>query len=78
MKTTDLFPNIAKFCYGYGSPIVKILDHGRHVLSSSPVPLKVHRVGQRLKLNLSRGDLSDYCGVVIRRGGTSSNVVHVI
>ncbi|GFX51605.1 hypothetical protein TNCV_5013091 [Trichonephila clavipes] len=27
-----------------GSPVVKVLDHGRHVMSSSPVPLKIRRV----------------------------------
>ncbi|GFV61924.1 hypothetical protein TNCV_4107281 [Trichonephila clavipes] len=29
-----------------GSPVVKKLDHGRHVMSSSPVPLKTCRVGE--------------------------------
>ncbi|GFW11386.1 hypothetical protein TNCV_3809061 [Trichonephila clavipes] len=27
-----------------GSPVVKVSDHGRHVMSSSPVPLKTRRV----------------------------------
>ncbi|GFX93930.1 hypothetical protein TNCV_3412931 [Trichonephila clavipes] len=27
-----------------GSPVVKISDHDRHVMSSSPVPLKIRRV----------------------------------
>ncbi|GFV06621.1 hypothetical protein TNCV_2949431 [Trichonephila clavipes] len=39
------------------------------VTSSSPVPLKIHRVGQRFTLNLSRAEtFSHGCGVVVRRG----------
>ncbi|GFU48032.1 uncharacterized protein TNCV_4968131 [Trichonephila clavipes] len=39
------------------------------VTSSSPVPLKTHRVGQRCTLNLSRAEMSSrWCGVVVRRG----------
>ncbi|GFU89233.1 transposable element Tc3 transposase [Trichonephila clavipes] len=48
------------------------------VTNSSPVPLKTHRVGQRCTLNLSRAETSSrWCGVVVRRGGASSGVVHV-
>ncbi|GFV88978.1 uncharacterized protein TNCV_4911801 [Trichonephila clavipes] len=48
------------------------------VTSSSPVPLKTRRVGQRCMLNLSRAEKSSrWCGVVVRRGGASSGVVHV-
>ncbi|GFU30746.1 uncharacterized protein TNCV_1444581 [Trichonephila clavipes] len=48
------------------------------VLSSSPVPLKTRRVGQRCMLNLSRAETSSQrCGVVVRRGGASSGAVHV-
>ncbi|GFW56722.1 uncharacterized protein TNCV_4068021 [Trichonephila clavipes] len=48
------------------------------VTSSSPVPLKTCHVGQRCTLNLSRaGTSSRWCGVVVRRGGASSGVVHV-
>ncbi|GFS65313.1 uncharacterized protein TNCV_2451411 [Trichonephila clavipes] len=48
------------------------------VTSSSPVPLKSRRVGQRCTLNLSRAETSSHwCGVVVRRGGASSSVVHV-
>ncbi|GFW80200.1 uncharacterized protein TNCV_461081 [Trichonephila clavipes] len=40
------------------------------VTSSSPVPLKTRRVGQRCTLNLSRAQTSSrWCGVVVRRGG---------
>ncbi|GFV86141.1 uncharacterized protein TNCV_671381 [Trichonephila clavipes] len=39
------------------------------VMSSTPVPLKTHRVGQRCTLNLSRAETSSrWCGVVVRRG----------
>ncbi|GFT89004.1 uncharacterized protein TNCV_3084451 [Trichonephila clavipes] len=55
---------------GCGSPVVKVSNHGRHVMSSIPVPLKTHRVGQRCTLNLSRAETSSrWCGVVVRRGG---------
>ncbi|GFV67724.1 uncharacterized protein TNCV_4624041 [Trichonephila clavipes] len=48
------------------------------VTSSSPVPLKTRRVGQRCTLNLSRAETSSHwCGVIVRRRGASSGVVHV-
>ncbi|GFW61065.1 uncharacterized protein TNCV_4872751 [Trichonephila clavipes] len=48
------------------------------VTGSIPVPLKTRRVGQRCTLNLSRAETSSrWCGVVVRRGGASSGVVHV-
>ncbi|GFX54814.1 uncharacterized protein TNCV_2557001 [Trichonephila clavipes] len=48
------------------------------VTSSSPVPLKTRRVGKRCTLNLSRAEASSRrWGVVVRRGGASSGVVHV-
>ncbi|GFW05425.1 uncharacterized protein TNCV_3359421 [Trichonephila clavipes] len=48
------------------------------VTSSSPVPLKTRRVEQRCTLNLSRAETSSrWCGMVVRRGGVSSGVVHV-
>ncbi|GFT62364.1 TATA-binding protein-associated factor 172 [Trichonephila clavipes] len=50
---------------GCGSPVVKVSNHGRHVMSSIPVPLKTRRVGQRCTLNLSRAETSSrWCGVV--------------
>ncbi|GFV56249.1 hypothetical protein TNCV_106061 [Trichonephila clavipes] len=59
-------------------PVVKISDHGRHVMRSSPVPLKSRRVEERCPLNPSRAQTSSrWCGVVVRRGGASSGVVHV-
>ncbi|GFU06175.1 uncharacterized protein TNCV_4764911 [Trichonephila clavipes] len=63
---------------GCGSPVVKVSNHGKHVMSSIPVPLKTRRVGQRCTLNLSRAETSSrWCGVVDRRGGASSGVVQV-
>ncbi|GFX08032.1 uncharacterized protein TNCV_1237122 [Trichonephila clavipes] len=48
-----------------GSPVVRVSDHGRYVMSSSPVPQKIRRVGQRCTLNLSRAETSSrWCGVV--------------
>ncbi|GFW18394.1 uncharacterized protein TNCV_1184221 [Trichonephila clavipes] len=44
------------------------------VTSSSPVPLRTRRVGQRCTLNLSRAEtFSRWCGVVVRKGGASSD-----
>ncbi|GFW78791.1 uncharacterized protein TNCV_4262111 [Trichonephila clavipes] len=55
---------------GRGSLMVKILDHGWHVTSSSPVPLQIRRVGERCSLNLSRAQMSSrWCDGVVRRGG---------
>ncbi|GFX28687.1 uncharacterized protein TNCV_4860511 [Trichonephila clavipes] len=60
---------------GCGSPVVKVSNHGRHVMSSIPVPLKTRRVGQRCTLNLSRAETSSrWCGVVVRRGGVPAQV----
>ncbi|GFT16787.1 uncharacterized protein TNCV_1333941 [Trichonephila clavipes] len=54
--------------WGCGSPVVKVSNHGRHVMSSIPVPLKTRRVGQRCTLNLSRAETSSrWCGVVVGR-----------
>ncbi|GFU87099.1 uncharacterized protein TNCV_430031 [Trichonephila clavipes] len=48
------------------------------VMTLSPVPLKTRRVGQRCTLNMSRAETSSrWCGVVVRRGGASSGVIHV-
>ncbi|GFT03677.1 uncharacterized protein TNCV_278421 [Trichonephila clavipes] len=48
------------------------------VTSSSLVPLKTRRVGQRCTLNMSRAEMSSrWCGVVVRRRGASSGVVRV-
>ncbi|GFW97473.1 glutamyl aminopeptidase [Trichonephila clavipes] len=47
----------------------QVSDRGWHVTSSSPVPLKTRRVGERCMLNLSRAQASSrWCGVVVRRG----------
>ncbi|GFX64254.1 uncharacterized protein TNCV_1499781 [Trichonephila clavipes] len=48
------------------------------VMNLSPVPLKTRRVAQRCTLNLPRAETSSrWCGGVVRRGGASSDVVHV-
>ncbi|GFW80497.1 uncharacterized protein TNCV_2415991 [Trichonephila clavipes] len=43
---------------GCRTPVVKESDHGRHVMSSSPVPPKTHRVGARYTSNLSSAQTS--------------------
>ncbi|GFX44165.1 hypothetical protein TNCV_4119611 [Trichonephila clavipes] len=63
---------------GSGSPVVKVSDHGRYVMSSSTVPLKTRRVGQLCTLNLLRAEASSrWCGLVVRLWGASTGVVHV-
>ncbi|GFV69235.1 uncharacterized protein TNCV_3861581 [Trichonephila clavipes] len=62
---------------GCGSSVIRVSDHARHVMSSSPVPLKNRRVEQRSTLNQSRAETSSqWCGVVVRRGGASAGVIH--
>ncbi|GFW64361.1 transposable element Tcb1 transposase [Trichonephila clavipes] len=39
---------------GCGSSVVKVSDHGRHGMSSIPVPLKTRRVGQRRNHQMAR------------------------
>ncbi|GFY13364.1 hypothetical protein TNCV_2336281 [Trichonephila clavipes] len=52
------------FTRSSGSRVVKVSDRGWHVASSSRVPLKTHRVGERCTLNLSRAQTSfRWCGV---------------
>ncbi|GFV25565.1 uncharacterized protein TNCV_683951 [Trichonephila clavipes] len=61
--------NVSALDTGCGSPVVKVSNHGRHVMRSIPVPLKTRRVGQRCTLNLSRAETSSrWCGVVVGEG----------
>ncbi|GFX17068.1 hypothetical protein TNCV_4265941 [Trichonephila clavipes] len=46
---------VLTYLRGLRLPSGQGIDHGRHVMSSSPVPLKTRRIGQRCTLNLSRG-----------------------
>ncbi|GFT92147.1 uncharacterized protein TNCV_1972921 [Trichonephila clavipes] len=57
--------DIRRWCCG--SPVVKVSDHGKHVMSSSPVPLKTRRVGEQCTFNLLRAQTFSV-GVVVRRG----------
>ncbi|GFX42445.1 hypothetical protein TNCV_1520091 [Trichonephila clavipes] len=51
---------------------------GMSCVSSSPLPIKTHRVGQLCTLNLSRAETSSHwCGVVARRSGASSGDILV-
>ncbi|GFS64263.1 uncharacterized protein TNCV_3945841 [Trichonephila clavipes] len=73
LKDEPLYNQVAAVAEWYRYRIVACF-----VTGSSPVPLKTHRVGQRCTLNLSRAETSSrWCGVVVRRGGASSGVVHV-
>ncbi|GFW41641.1 hypothetical protein TNCV_4035561 [Trichonephila clavipes] len=49
-----------------------VSDHDRHVMSSSPVPLKTRIVEERCTLNLSRAQTSSRCGVPARISSQSS------
>ncbi|GFS91873.1 hypothetical protein TNCV_1930581 [Trichonephila clavipes] len=63
---------------GCGSLVIKVSDRSWHVTSSSLVPLKTCRVGERCPFNLSKTQTpSRWCDLVVRRGGTSSSVVPV-
>ncbi|GFV44971.1 uncharacterized protein TNCV_615611 [Trichonephila clavipes] len=74
----SLFKLLHHAFWGCGSLVVKVSEHGRRVMSSSPVPLKTRCVGQRCTLNLSRAEASSHwCGVVVKRGGAISGVIHV-
>ncbi|GFV05366.1 hypothetical protein TNCV_225771 [Trichonephila clavipes] len=56
---------------GHGSLVVKVSDR---VMSSSRVPPKTHRVGERFTLNpLKAQTSSHWCGVIVRRWGSASS-----
>ncbi|GFV61962.1 uncharacterized protein TNCV_4107661 [Trichonephila clavipes] len=81
LSNHDEAPAAIKSCYssslfgGFGSPVVKVPDQGRRVMSSSPVLLKSRRLGQRCTFNLSRAETSyRWCGVVVRRRGVPAEV----
>ncbi|GFU26769.1 uncharacterized protein TNCV_1838261 [Trichonephila clavipes] len=78
-RTPDLWSLPVRFTWHCcGSPVVQVSDHGKHVMSSGTVPLKIRPVGQRCTLNLSRAEkFSRWCGVVVWRECTSSGVKHV-
>ncbi|GFY08931.1 uncharacterized protein TNCV_4661231 [Trichonephila clavipes] len=60
----------------HGSLVVRVLDRGWRIMSSSRVPLKTRRVGERFTLNLLRAQTSSrWCGVVIKRGGVPAQVM---
>ncbi|GFT70335.1 uncharacterized protein TNCV_2657941 [Trichonephila clavipes] len=77
LSEVQIYEGYSQFPPGLRSAIVAaVAEWYRHrivagfVTSSSPVPLKTRRVGQRCTLNLSRAETSSrWCGVVVRRGG---------
>ncbi|GFV40813.1 hypothetical protein TNCV_2590601 [Trichonephila clavipes] len=61
---------------GRGSLVVKALDRGWRVMSSSRVPIKTCSAGQSSTLNLSRAQTSSHCcGVVVWTATARSDVV---
>ncbi|GFU77436.1 uncharacterized protein TNCV_3498101 [Trichonephila clavipes] len=80
------FPDrfLCDYCFFFTFCVAAVAEWYRYrtvacfVTGLNPVPLKTHRVEQRCTLNLSRAETSSrWCGVVVRRGGASSGVVHV-
>ncbi|GFX83498.1 hypothetical protein TNCV_324471 [Trichonephila clavipes] len=64
----NLCGRVLKTDGGHGSLVVKVLNRGWLVTSSSPVSLMTHLVGERCKLNLSRAKTSSRCcDVIVRR-----------
>ncbi|GFX37244.1 uncharacterized protein LOC103524116 [Trichonephila clavipes] len=53
-------PAFLKLCQGCGSPGIKVSDHDRRVMNSSPVPLKTRSEGERSTLKLSRAQTSSH------------------
>ncbi|GFY33007.1 uncharacterized protein TNCV_2877561 [Trichonephila clavipes] len=77
-KISPIDDNIANALEDFLSqpPVAAVAEWYRHRIvagfdtSSSPVPLKTRRVGQRCTLNLSRAETSSrWWGVVVRKGG---------
>ncbi|GFU07581.1 uncharacterized protein TNCV_2225541 [Trichonephila clavipes] len=70
-ENLDEYNSELKNCVkGLRSPVIKVSDRGRHVMSSSPSTTKdPSRPVQRCTLNLSKAETSSrWCGVVVRRG----------
>ncbi|GFV99435.1 hypothetical protein TNCV_1514051 [Trichonephila clavipes] len=60
--------NVLVVWCGRGSLVVKASARGWNIMSSSPLPLKTNRVGERCTLNLPRAQTSSrWCGLVVRR-----------
>ncbi|GFY24375.1 hypothetical protein TNCV_1014241 [Trichonephila clavipes] len=63
---------------GCGNPVVKVLDHGRPVMSSNLVPLKTRRVGEPMHVkSVESSNVLRWCGAVVWRSGASSGVLLV-
>ncbi|GFT41425.1 hypothetical protein TNCV_3890411 [Trichonephila clavipes] len=58
---------------GHGSLVDKVSDRGWRAMSSSRVPFKTHRVGERCTLNLLRAHKRPRFVVGFRRGGSASS-----
>ncbi|GFW70486.1 hypothetical protein TNCV_874071 [Trichonephila clavipes] len=73
---SSLLNNLRAFGDG---PVAGLPNHGWHVSSSSPVPLKIRRVGQRCTLNLSRAEMSSRCvrALVPQKFSVEEELMHV-
>ncbi|GFT08184.1 hypothetical protein TNCV_3481351 [Trichonephila clavipes] len=62
-----------------GYQVVKVSNHGWPVSSSSPVPQKTRRVGQRCTVNLSRAEMSSRCvrALVPQKFSVEEELMHV-
>ncbi|GFT49081.1 hypothetical protein TNCV_3261921 [Trichonephila clavipes] len=66
----------SRVTYGRSRLLVSVSDRGWLVTSSSSVPPKIHHIGERSTVYLSRAQTS-FRGVVVRRGNASTGVVLV-
>ncbi|GFU38627.1 hypothetical protein TNCV_1495591 [Trichonephila clavipes] len=78
-QNTTRFPRYRHTRSGRSSQGVRVWDRGCPYLEFEPsTTLRTRCVGARCTLNLSRAQMSfPWCGVVVRRGGASSEVIHV-
>ncbi|GFX46871.1 hypothetical protein TNCV_4040171 [Trichonephila clavipes] len=61
-----------------GSRVIQVSDHDLPCREFEPSTTKDPPCRAAITLNLSRAETSSrWCGVIVRRGGASSGVVHV-
>ncbi|GFW15155.1 hypothetical protein TNCV_173021 [Trichonephila clavipes] len=74
----DISGDIHYFLGGRGSRVVLVSDRGLSCHEFEPSTTKDPPCRAAYTLNLSRAEMSSrWCGMVVRRGGASSGVVHV-
>ncbi|GFY15669.1 hypothetical protein TNCV_1283171 [Trichonephila clavipes] len=62
---------------GCGSPVVKVSDHARHVMSSSPIPLNTRRVGSPASAEILERKPPDKRASSIHRTGVRASGIPV-